>query len=103
MKDKDPLGYSGKSLSSKLGLKSGLKSIAFNAPPEYGKWLNQEASVINSKSKPPWDFVHLFVNKISELEDHLFKLRSQLNEDGMLWVSWYKKSAGKPTEITEDI
>ena len=96
-------GYSGKPLSVKLGLRSGMKAIAFHPPAGYKTWLQNEASVIDPKSKPPWDFVHVFVNKISELEDYLFTLRTQLNDDGMVWVSWYKKSSGRSTEITEDL
>ena len=25
-----------------------------------------------------------------------------IKKDGMIWVSWYKKSAKKPTDLTED-
>ena len=58
---------------------------------------------MNSSAKSPYDFVHLFVNQLGELEDQLFSLRSKLNPAGMVWVSWYKKNAKKPTEITEDL
>jgi hypothetical protein len=46
--------------------------------------------------------VHVFVNKVSELEQSLVSLRDQLDNRGMIWVSWYKKSSGMSSEITED-
>ena len=30
-------------------------------------------------------------------------MKKQLEQDGMIWISWYKKSAKIPTDITEDI
>jgi hypothetical protein len=32
----------------------------------------------------------------------LSKFRKELKPDGFVWVSWYKKSAKKQTDITED-
>ncbi len=96
-------GYSDKTLSQKLGLKPGMKAITFFAPAEYNQWLGTNATMIKANSKPSWDFVHLFVNQVTELENQLVRLRSELNPDGIIWVSWYKKSSKKNTEITDNI
>ena len=98
-----PPGYSGKSLAEKLGLRQGMNAIAFSSPKEYNLWLGVEASTLNVRSAPPWDFVHLFTNKLDVLEEKLKDLRHQIHDDGMVWISWYKKSAKKETEITEDL
>ena len=96
-------GYSNKPLAQKLGLAPGMKAVAISAPEDYESLMGKSASLLKSDSLPPWDFVHLFTNHISEMEDQLVKLKSQINKDGMIWVSWYKKASRKPTEITEDI
>lgn len=103
MATKPTLGYSSRSLAQKLGLKDGMNAIAINAPDDYLSLLGGNKKILHANARPPWDFVHLFVNKIEALEEQLHYLRSHLTPDGMLWVSWYKKSAKLPTEITEDI
>src|SRR5688572_24484532 len=102
MKEIKPAGYSDKSLSTKLGLRSGMNACAIHAPSDYLSWLGDGAKIIKPRSKAPWDFVHLFVNEISVLEDQLHLLRSQIKPDGMVWVSWYKKISKKNTELNED-
>ena len=80
-----------------------MNAIAFNQPDNYNLLLGPHYKILNAGSMPPWDFVHLFVNDLAKLEDDLFELRTLIASDGMIWVSWYKKSAKKPTEITEDL
>ena len=49
------------------------------------------------------DFIHLFTNSVSELERLLPALKDKLVRTGTLWVSWYKKSSGKQTDLTETL
>ena len=46
--------------------------------------------------------VHLFVTRRSDLTELMGVLRKLLNPDGTVWVSWPKKAAKIPTEVTED-
>jgi hypothetical protein len=48
------------------------------------------------------DIVHVFSTKRKELAASLSMLRKKLKDDGAIWVSWPKKSAKMPTDITED-
>jgi hypothetical protein len=48
-------------------------------------------------------FIHFFTTRRSELEKHVTRLRKNLPETGTLWISWPKKSAGVPTDVTEDV
>ena len=57
---------------------------------------------VNQNSKEI-DFIHAFVKSSKELQTLLPKLIKQLKQDGMIWVSWYKKSAGITTDVTEDM
>ena len=45
---------------------------------------------------------HLFVTRRSELARKLDQARRALAQDGMIWVSWPKRAAKVPTDITED-
>ena len=46
--------------------------------------------------------MQVFVTRRAELEKHLASLRRKLRTDVPAWVSWPKKSAKVPTDITED-
>ena len=48
------------------------------------------------------DFVHLYTVKKRELEKDFNKLSKELPASAVIWISWYKKSAKIPTDITED-
>jgi hypothetical protein len=98
-------GYSGTPLVKKLGIKEGFRLKLINPSRNYFELLgNLPAEVQTLKNKnDKADFIHLFTNKISDLEINLKILKDEIKKDGMIWVSWYKKSAGLPTEITEDV
>ena len=49
------------------------------------------------------DIVHLFVATLADLDKHLPIARKAMKTDGALWVSWYKKAAKIPTNVTEDL
>ena len=48
------------------------------------------------------NLLHLFVSKRRDLERELASGMKQIERDGMIWVSWPKKSSGVPSEVTED-
>ena len=50
-----------------------------------------------------YDTIHAFTSSRAELAAGLPKLRKYLNKDGMIWISWPKKAAKVPTDITEDV
>jgi D-alanyl-D-alanine carboxypeptidase len=47
-------------------------------------------------------FIHLFAKDQQEFLKTFLPLQKRLQGNVMLWVSWYKKSAGIQTDITED-
>lgn len=100
-------GYSKTPLYKKLGLKEGMKALVLNAPEDYMKMLDEGAVFpkwlgdVESLDKAP-DFVHLFTAKRKELEIVLRAARHKIQPNGMMWVSWPKKTSKMPSEITED-
>jgi hypothetical protein len=98
-------GYSKTSLAQKLGLKPGIKVAALNAPSGYRKLLAPlpaEVSFVDNATAGA-GFVHLFVTERWVLEKDLKRLRKLLDDAGILWISWPKKSSGVASDITEDV
>jgi len=98
-------GYSGTPLIKKLGLSPGLKVRLIHAPGGYFDWLGTDisAQVCSSRDTPDW--VHLFAGsrEVFEKEMAALKALKVKNSGIVIWVSWYKKSSGIPTDLTEDI
>jgi hypothetical protein len=97
---KPSAGYSGTPLLKKLGIKDGANSAILNAPPGYVKSLGVRAA---SELKSDLDFIQFFTKSRAELEKQLPRLRKAIKPDGMIWISWPKKSSRVETDLTEDI
>jgi hypothetical protein len=92
-------GYSGTPLVQKLGIKAGARVAFVNDPPEFKPLLKDLPAI---KKGSPSDYVHLFVRSQADLKKHLGAAKKDLEQDGMIWVSWPKKASGIPTDVTED-
>jgi hypothetical protein len=97
-------GYSGTPLAKKLGFKPGLRVAAVGAPAQYAKLLAPlpEGVEVGGRVSKSTDIVHLFTTSKAELSKKLEAWLRQLGPDAAIWVSWPKKSAKVPTDITED-
>ena len=97
-------GYSGTPLLKKLGIKPEMKVLLINQPVNYFKLLeiNITDQLCNKNETP--DLIHLFVKTKKEFESQMAKIKAvcKKNSSTTIWVSWYKKSAGIATDITED-
>ena len=97
-------GYSGTPLAKKLGIKEGFSVAAVNAPKNFGELLDPLPVNVTISDSPRAniDLIHFFTNNLDELAKGLEKYRKMIKQEGSVWVSWYKKAAKLPTEITED-
>ncbi len=97
-------GYSGTPLIKKLGIAADMKILLLNPPAEYYRWLgvNLNAQLVKKGETP--DFVHLFASSQKEYEAMLRSVQpfTQKQPAIIVWASWYKKSAGIPTDLTEN-
>lgn len=99
-----PAGYSGTPLAKKLGILDDTLVAALAAPPEYPDLLHPlpPGAKIAARITKATALVHLFVTERDVLHTRLALLRSSLAPATPVWVSWPKKTAKVPTDITED-
>jgi hypothetical protein len=98
-------GYSGTELIKKLGIKPEMKVLIINKPDDYYELLEVDITDQLCKGNEIPGFVHLFVKSVKEFEAAMKTLKSvyKNNSTVIIWVSWYKKAAKIPTDITEDV
>jgi hypothetical protein len=98
-------GYSGTPLPKKLGIKPDITVVTIDAPTDYRRLLGAIPGGVtfSGRLKPNSNFVHVFIEKRSELEKKLSILREKVADTGTVWVSWPKKSSDVPTDVTEDV
>jgi hypothetical protein len=96
--------YSSTPLFKKLGYKEGYTVKLIDPPPNYNKLIGEIIKDVElTNAKQEIDLIHFFVNKKRDLEKQLPVLMKQIRKNGMIWVSWYKKSAKKPSELDDCI
>jgi len=99
-------GYSGTPLVKKLGIKPGFKILPVYQPDYYFNLLEglpEDVQSIEYESDQIADFIHLFVKDEKILLHELPKLKNRMAINGMLWISWPKKSSKVPTEVDETL
>ena len=97
-------GYSGTPLSKKLGLKEGFTISVLNQPDYYfDLFADLPETKIKKDKKSKKDFIHYFVTKEKILLKDIGDLKEQIVQNGMIWISWPKKSSKVETDITEDV
>jgi hypothetical protein len=97
-------GYSATPLIKKIGITENMKVLLLNAPENYFDLLekNISAQLTNKKTTP--DFVHLFAKTNNDFVSEMKQLKKicSKNPNVIIWVSWYKKSSGITTDVTEN-
>ena len=98
-------GYSGAPLAKKLGIKQGFKIKIINPPEYYFTLLSDLPTDIHqlTNKKTKKDFIHYFAKTESQLNKDIKQLRQEIEENGMIWISWPKKAAKIETDINENI
>ena len=96
-------GYSKTPLAKKLGIKAGFSVKLVNAPEDYWGLFNDlpDDIRVNDNAIKLHDFIHFFTRDEKELTKVLPKLKNEMVQNGMIWVSWPKKSAKIACNITE--
>lgn len=97
-------GYSGTPLAKKLGIKQGFRVKVRNARKDYKEMVSPlpDGVQISRTLRKDVDIWHLFTASLDELSRMLSVAKGEIKKDGIIWVSWPKKSSGIPSEVTED-
>ena len=97
-------GYSGTPLRRKLGVVVTQRTWRLAMPAAVAAAIDGDAPpLLLAAPEAGLDSAHLFVTVRAELAAELGRLRPLLAPAGMIWVSWPKKAAKQPTDITEDV
>jgi hypothetical protein len=96
-------GYSARPLVQKLGIQPGFCIFIEGAPAAYGDIIGPLPAdvTVAKRLKAPLDLVHLFARQAAGLAARLRACRDAIEPDGMIWVSWPKKSSGVATDLTD--
>ncbi|MDB5055320.1 MAG: hypothetical protein JWM44_3370 [Bacilli bacterium] len=94
----------GNNLAKKLNMKKDYKMILINAPEGYIDLLGElpEDVLFVKETEQPVDFLQLFVKDFAELELYKEKVVQAVKHDGLLWISYPKKSSKMKSDLNRD-
>lgn len=97
-------GYSKKPLTEKLGIRPGFRVSIEKEPPHFASLLGSwpKGVEILPQSAKELDYLHFFTNNRIELEDWFPRARERIKQEGMIWVSWPKRSSPLSGDLSEN-
>lgn len=96
-------GYSLTPLRKKLGIKDDAVLYVFQPPDNYKTRVGLPETVVVRRSlSGEIDFIHVFVKDTKTFEREFIRCAEHLKKNGMLWVSWPKKSSKVITDLDEN-
>ena len=100
-----PSGYSGTPLAKKLGIKAGYKIRLVNQPDYYFALFTDmpDDIILLTEKKSNKNLIHYFTKEAADLYKDIISLRNEIYPNGMIWISWPKKTSKIKTDITEDL
>jgi hypothetical protein len=97
--------FSGTTLERKLGIKENFKVRLIHAPENYFDFFGEWPDHIEISDDPriKKNLIHFFTKEFAEYFSLLPLLKGEIEQNGMIWVSWPKKASGISSDITEDL
>jgi hypothetical protein len=98
-------GYSSRPLVEKLGIRPGTAVVVLGGPPDFPATLSPlpEGAGIRKRLSRGATFIHQFARRKDDLAAAFPRLAQALADDGMVWISWPKKTSKIATDLTEDV
>lgn len=91
-------------MAQKLGIKRSFVVAVVDPPENYRDLLGvlpDDVSIRDARGGP-FDLIHIFATKKKALETRLKLLKEKIARDGMIWISWPKKSSKIQTDLNEN-
>ena len=98
------VGYSGTPLVKKLGIKPEMKILVIHEPVQYADLLGTNLSKQYVLKNEIPDLVHVFAKNIAVFKKEMRVVLNicKKNTAVIVWVSWYKKSSGICSDLSEN-
>jgi Protein of unknown function (DUF3052) len=98
-------GYSGTSLEKKLGIRENFRIRLILAPKNYFDLFTEWPQNIEISDDPhiKKNFIHFFTKDFSMYFRLLPQLKEEIEQNGMIWVSWPKKTSKILSDVSEDL
>lgn len=92
-------------LAKKLRIQPRQRMLILNSPPGFLESLGDlpEGVSISESPEGKFGFVHLFVRNSAQLSDKVPAAIESVEYDGLLWISYPKRSSKVETDLTRDI
>src|SRR4051812_33114083 len=96
--------YTSRPLIKKLGIRPQDRICLINIPDSYVKNVFHASEILyDSDPAGMYECIQYFALDTAELKSICRLLVDHLRPDGMLWISWRKKSSGKMTVTENDV
>ncbi|MEZ4860054.1 MAG: hypothetical protein R3C14_02045 [Caldilineaceae bacterium] len=98
-------GYSQRPLAAKLGIKAHDRCAVLQTPSNYRDLIAPlpEPLFLVTALVQNLNFVHFFTTARAELMAQFPHLKAAILKDGMIWISWPKRSAKAVTDLDETV
>jgi hypothetical protein len=98
-------GYSGTPLEKKLGIRENFRIRLIDVPENYFDLFTEWPQHVEISKNPriKKDFIHFFTKEFAAYHNLLPLLKNEIAENGMIWVSWPKKSSRILSDVSEDL
>ncbi len=98
-------GYSGTALEKKLGIKENFTIRLIHVPENYFNLFIEwpENIEISDDPRVKKNLIHFFTKEFSEYYRLLPLLKKEIEQNGMIWVSWPKKKSKLSSDVSEDL
>jgi hypothetical protein len=102
-----PVGYSGRPLAAKLGVRDGSRVLLVGAPAGFDLAAPAGAVVRSRPGRPPhdppYDIVLAFCPDRAALRRRFAAQLPRLATAGALWVAWPKRGGGLASDLDENV
>ncbi|PCI31125.1 MAG: DUF3052 domain-containing protein [Flavobacteriaceae bacterium] len=89
-------------LYKKLGITNDSNILVLNSPKSYIDFFSDFPVNVNihiTENRRQFEFIHVFVQTTEELEMFFKIAKKSLNNKGLLWISWPKKTSKIVSEL----